>query len=116
MAMSANLGFILGPAIAGILGGTMFGSLLPIFAALLLSMFTLVVIILRLKESKRLSTEIPISEEGSIRKVFAQECKPCYKVQKPKLRVQDAFRVKKKTFFFFFVIFFFFFFLLFYRL
>lgn len=83
MAMSANLGFILGPAIAGILGGTMFGSLLPIFAALLLSMFTLVVIGFRLKESKRLSTEIPISEEGSIRKVFAQECKPCYKVQKP---------------------------------
>ena len=94
MAMSANLGFILGPAIAGILGGTMFGSLLPIFAALLLSMFTLVVIILRLKESKRLSTEIPISEEGSIRKIFAQECKPCYKVQKQKLRFQDAFKLK----------------------
>jgi MFS transporter, DHA1 family, tetracycline resistance protein len=81
MAMSANLGFILGPAIAGLLGegGTVLGSLLPILAALLLSMFTQIVIGFRLKESKRLSTEILISEEGSIRKVFAQECKPCYK-------------------------------------
>ncbi|MGI0022995.1 MAG: MFS transporter [Nitrososphaeraceae archaeon] len=94
MAMSANLGFILGPAIAGILGGTMLGSLLPILAALLFSMFTLIVIGFRLKESKRLSTEILISEEGSIRKVFAQECKPCYKVEKPKLKFQDVFKLK----------------------
>lgn len=94
MAMSANLGFILGPAIAGILGGTVLGSLLPILAALLFSMFTLIVIGFRLKESKRLSTEILISEEGSIRKVFAQECKPCYKGEKPKLKFQDVFKLK----------------------
>ncbi len=94
MAMSSNLGFILGPAIAGILGGTILGSVLPILAALFLSMFTLIVIEIRLKESKRLSTEVLISEEGSIRKVFAQECKPCYKGEKPKLKFQDVFKVK----------------------
>lgn len=94
MAMSANLGFILGPAIAGILGGTVLGSLLPILAALLFSIFTLIVIGFRLKESKRLSTEILITEEGSIRKVFAQECKPCYKGEKPKLKFQDVFKLK----------------------
>jgi DHA1 family tetracycline resistance protein-like MFS transporter len=94
MAMSANLGFILGPAIAGILGGTVLSSLLPILAALLFSIFTLIVIGFRLKESKRLSTEILISEEGSIRKVFAQECKPCYKGEKPKLKFQDVFKLK----------------------
>ena len=49
MAMSSNLGFILGPAIAGILGGTVLGSVLPILAALFLSMFTLIVIEIRLK-------------------------------------------------------------------
>lgn len=94
MAMSSNLGFILGPAIAGILGGTVLGSVLPILAALFLSMFTLIVIGIRLKESKRLSTEVLISEEGGIRKVFAQECKPCYKGEKPKLKFQDVFKVK----------------------
>jgi MFS family permease len=57
-------------------------------------MFTLIVIGIRLKESKRLSTEVLISEEGGIRKVFAQECKPCYKGEKPKLKFQDVFKVK----------------------
>ena len=94
MAMSSNLGFILGPAIAGILGGTVLGSVLPILAALFLSMFTLIVIGIRLKESKRFSTEVLISEEGGIRKVFSQECKPCYKGEKSKLKFQDVFKVK----------------------
>jgi MFS family permease len=77
MAISSNLGFILGPALAGILGGTFYGSLLPVLAALILSIVTLVVIGFLLQESKK-SNPIMIPEEGTIRKVFAQECKDCY--------------------------------------
>jgi MFS family permease len=78
MAISSNLGFILGPALAGILGGTFYGSLLPILAALLLSIVTLIVIGFLLQESRPKSNPIVIPEEGTIRKVFAQECKDCY--------------------------------------
>ena len=33
MAMSSNLGFILGPALAGILGGTIYGAILPVLGS-----------------------------------------------------------------------------------
>lgn len=78
MAISSNLGFILGPALAGILGGTFYGALLPVLAALLLSIVTLIVIGFLLRESIPKSNPIVIPEEGTIRKVFAQECKDCY--------------------------------------
>src|SRR5918911_1094768 len=52
MAISSNLGFILGPALAGILGGTIYGAILPVLAALILSLVTIVVIVLLLKESR----------------------------------------------------------------
>src|SRR5215210_4620106 len=44
MAISSNLGFILGPALAGILGGTIYGEVLPVLAALILSLVTIIVI------------------------------------------------------------------------
>ena len=34
MAISSNLGFILGPALAGILGGTIYGEILPVLASI----------------------------------------------------------------------------------
>ena len=34
MAISSNLGFILGPALAGILGGTIYGAILPVLASI----------------------------------------------------------------------------------
>jgi DHA1 family tetracycline resistance protein-like MFS transporter len=49
MAISSNLGFILGPALAGILGGTIYGAILPVLAALILSLVTIIVIILMLQ-------------------------------------------------------------------
>jgi MFS transporter, DHA1 family, tetracycline resistance protein len=51
MAMSSNLGFILGPALAGILWGTIYGAILPVVAALILSLVTIAVIAFLLKES-----------------------------------------------------------------
>ena len=99
MAVSANLGFIVGPALAGILGGTSYGTILPVSAALILSLMTLIVIGFRLKESKPSSPEILVPEEGRISKVFAQECKDCYDNENPKkLKYRDVFKLKHISF------------------
>lgn len=99
MAISSNLGFIAGPALAGILGATVYKEILPVIAALLLSLTTLIVIGLVLKESKPPSAAIVVQEKGTIRKVFAQECKECYeKIDPKKLRFRDIFKLKNISF------------------
>jgi MFS transporter, DHA1 family, tetracycline resistance protein len=52
MAISSNLGFIVVPALAGTLGATVYGEVLPVLAALILSSVVLVVIVFILKEIK----------------------------------------------------------------
>jgi len=95
MAMSSNLGFIVGPALAGILGGTIYGAILPVLAALTISLITIAVIAFLLKESKPKTEEILVPEEGTIRKVFSQECKECYSTTDTKKpRLQDVFKLK----------------------
>ena len=99
MAISSNLGFILGPALAGILGGTFYGSLLPVLAALLLSIVTLIVIGFLLPESRTKSNPIVIPEEVTIRKVFAQECKDCYPQDSAvKSKFGDVFKLEHISF------------------
>jgi MFS transporter, DHA1 family, tetracycline resistance protein len=99
MAISSNLGFILGPALAGILGGTIYGEILPVLAALILSLVTLIVIGLLLRESKPSSEEILVPEEVTIRKVFSQECREPYsKVSTKKTRLRDVFKLKHISF------------------
>jgi MFS transporter, DHA1 family, tetracycline resistance protein len=99
MAISSNLGFILGPALAGILGGTIYGAILPVLAALILSLVTLIVIYFLLRESKPSSEEILVPEEGTIRKVFSQECKEPYStVSTKKPRLRDVFKLKHISF------------------
>jgi DHA1 family tetracycline resistance protein-like MFS transporter len=99
MAISSNLGFILGPALAGILGGTIYGEILPVTAALVLSLVTLFVIGFLLRESRPLSEEILVPEEGTIRKVFAQECRECYSTEGTKKpRFRDIFRLEHISF------------------
>ena len=98
MAISSNLGFILGPALAGIVGGTIYGEILPVTAALILSLFTLFVIIFLLRESRPSSEEILVPEQGTIRKVFAQECKEPYStVGAKKPRFKDIFKLEHIT-------------------
>ena len=95
MAVSQNLGFIVGPALAGILGGTIYGAILPVSAALILSLVTIIVIGFRLKESKLGPPKILVQEEGTIRKVFSQECKDCFDNENPKkLKFRDVFKLK----------------------
>lgn len=99
MAISSNLGFILGPALAGILGGGFYGSLLPVLAALLLSIVTLIVIGFLLRESISKSNQVMIPEKGTIRKVFAQECKDCYPQDSAvKSKFGDVFKLEHISF------------------
>jgi MFS family permease len=99
MAISSNLGFILGPALAGILGGTIYGALLPVSTALILSIVTIGVIGFLLKESKPKSNQILISQEGTIRKVFSQECKNCIPPAiGVELKFRDVFKLKHVSF------------------
>jgi len=94
MAVSSNLGFIVGPAIAGILGSTIYKEVLPVLAALVLTLITLFVIGFTLKESKP-AAMIQVPEKGNIGKVFAQECKECYKIVNPKkIKFKDVFKLK----------------------
>ena len=98
MAVSSNLGFIVGPAIAGILGSTMYKEVLPVLAALVLSLITLFVIGFTLKESKPAAL-IQVPEKGNIGKVFAQECKECYTIVNPKkIKFKDVFNLKYVSF------------------
>jgi MFS transporter, DHA1 family, tetracycline resistance protein len=100
MAISANLGSIGRPALAGILGSTIFGYTLPVLAALILSLIDLIVIAVALKEFRFPSGVVLVPEKGTIRKVFAQECKECYQVEDPKrkLRFKDVFKLKQVSF------------------
>jgi MFS transporter, DHA1 family, tetracycline resistance protein len=99
MAISSNLGFILGPALAGILGGTIYGAILPVLAALILSLVTIIVIGFVLRESKPSSEEISVPEEGTIRKVFSQECREPYStVNTKKPRLRDVFKLNHISF------------------
>jgi MFS transporter, DHA1 family, tetracycline resistance protein len=94
MGMASNLGFVIGPALAGILGATVYGEVLPVLVALFLSLIVLVVIIFVLKESKSsIVTQIP--EKDNVGKVFAFECKECYKAANLKrMKLRDVFKLK----------------------
>jgi len=80
MAISGNLGFMLGPALAGLLAATVYGELLPVIAALVISLIATLIIAFGLKESSPCQlTRDP--ERQSVRKVFGQEHKECYRIK-----------------------------------
>jgi len=79
MSVSANLGFVVGPALAGLLGGTILGERLPVMAALSISLAAAGIIFFRLPESLPcvLSSD---PERPSMRKVFGQELRECFQM------------------------------------
>ncbi len=80
MAMSTNAGFILGPALAGLLGATVFGEILPVIAALIISIVASILILLGLRESRAdLLTDRPGLRNAC--KVYGQETKEVYRLQ-----------------------------------
>lgn len=98
MAISSNLGFIVGPALAGILGSTVYKEMLPVLAAVLISFVAVIIIAFMLKESKVTmapNSAINISEKVGIRSTFSCEPKECYNAPNPKnLSFIDVFKLK----------------------
>jgi DHA1 family tetracycline resistance protein-like MFS transporter len=80
MAVSGNLGFIFGPALAGLLGATVYGEVLPVFAAMLISMFATLIIAVGLKDTQSHTLE-RYPDRVSVRKVFGQEQKDCFRIK-----------------------------------
>lgn len=98
MSASANLGYIIGPAMAGVLGATMLGVKLPIIAALVISLVALVIIYYRLPESK-MCDAFTIPEEENARKVLGQEHQECYaKKEKDKMSFAKVLKLPNVAF------------------
>jgi MFS family permease len=77
MAVSSTIGFVIGPALAGILGATKYQELFPVLVALGISVVALVLIIWFLPESKKCM--IPSTDEKrEVRKIFGFQIKNCY--------------------------------------
>jgi MFS family permease len=81
MAVASNLGFVFGPAIAGILGGTALGEVPPVMAAIGISVFASLIIFLSLEESTPcVITSKP--ERADVGDVLGQELKECYRIDR----------------------------------
>ncbi|AAM31161.1 MULTISPECIES: MFS transporter [Methanosarcina] len=91
MAISSNLGFIVGPLLAGILSMTEYGDIAPILGAIIISIAGTLLIILYLPESKECYLAEPEEAENirKIRKIFGyeiRECKTTGETEKPDFR------------------------------
>jgi len=82
MALSGNLGFVLGPALAGLLGATIYGEIVPVVAALVISIVAALIIIYGLQEFDPCILDRAPSSHN-VRKVFGQEHKECYSIRDP---------------------------------
>jgi MFS family permease len=94
MAASGNLGFIVGPVLAGLLGSTSLGYLLPVAMALLISLLAIFVIYFQLKEYNPCQLHTG-ADPAKTRKIFGQELKECHKMTgKGEHAVKDLLKLK----------------------
>ncbi|MGI9390277.1 MAG: MFS transporter [Boseongicola sp.] len=80
MAVSSNLGFVLGPALAGLLGATLLGDVLPVLAAFGISAVALALIRFGLVEINP-SNITETLEQPTACDLYGQEHKPAYEIQ-----------------------------------
>ena len=80
MAVSSNLGFIIGPALAGVLGATLLGVKLPVIAALVISLVAVFFIAFKLPESKPCIIDKKL-EKDNVRSFLGQDQKECYDIK-----------------------------------
>ncbi|MEO1011858.1 MAG: MFS transporter [Bacteroidota bacterium] len=78
MGASTSLGFVLGPAVAGILASTVLGEILPLALAALISLLAIFVINTKLKESNPCVVDTGILQNRSFRRFFQVEHRDCY--------------------------------------
>src|SRR5262245_48530227 len=80
MAVAANLGFILGPAIAGLLAGTRLGELGPVLAALVISIVATLLIAFGLPDVTPCVLDAD-PERPSVRRIMGQESRHCFEIE-----------------------------------
>lgn len=78
MGASTSLGFVIGPAFAGLLASTILGEILPLLLAALISLIAILVINLRLKESVPCVVDTGGVSIKNVRRFFQVEHKDCY--------------------------------------
>lgn len=76
MSAASNLGLIFGPLLAGLLGATHWGSILPVIATIFISLLAVVVIYFRLHDV-HVKTELKPLEIKPSAKFLSQQCKDC---------------------------------------
>lgn len=88
MGVAANLGMIMGPALAGILGTTSYGEVLPLAAAALISLVGVAVIWFGLPESKPPDglPDCPRKEQGQVLGQEPRDCILAVKAQETSIR------------------------------
>ncbi len=78
MAASSNLGFIIGPVLAGLLGATALGAIAPTLAATLISLAAVIVIVRMLPDREPvLLTRSPCVDQRA-RRLLGKEIKDCF--------------------------------------
>ncbi|MEO0898981.1 MAG: MFS transporter [Bacteroidota bacterium] len=82
MASSSSLGFILGPMIASVLGGTSLGEMLPVIAAAAISLVAIGTIYFYLPESHPPQAVAPDAKPLQVSKLFQIEHKECFEMDK----------------------------------
>ncbi len=82
MAVAGNLGFIVGPVLGGLLGSTAAGEIPVVIAAALISCVAALLSARYLPESRPCVLRRN-PETNSVRKIFGQEQRDCYRLEKP---------------------------------
>jgi len=77
MSVSMSLGFIVGPALSGLLGSTKYGEIIPVYATLLISFLSIFVILFFLPDSRpKVYKEVP--EKKDIKKILGCQSKESF--------------------------------------
>lgn len=82
MTASGNLGFILGPILAGFLGESEMGYLLPVIVAAFISLVAIWVIYSQLQDQRPVQLK-QAADPSQNRKLFGQEQKECHDIAEP---------------------------------
>jgi DHA1 family tetracycline resistance protein-like MFS transporter len=91
MAVASNLGFVLGPAIAGLLGGSAMGEVPPVLAAIGVSVVATAIIFFRLQNPAPCALP-PKIERGAVGGALGQEHKECHAIEGPAVSLGEVLR------------------------
>ncbi|MFP2996656.1 MFS transporter [Spongiivirga sp. MCCC 1A20706] len=89
MGSSTSTGFVLGPALAGVLASTILGEVLPLLLAAIISLIAIIVINTRLKESNPCVVDTGDAGIKSFRRFFQVEHKDCY-TKGEKMQIKES--------------------------